>query len=49
MSPLNGIHVIELAGLAPGPFTGMLLADYGAHVIRIDKANVTQTSDVLGR
>ncbi|XP_011505838.1 PREDICTED: alpha-methylacyl-CoA racemase [Ceratosolen solmsi marchali] len=34
---LRGIKVIELAGLAPVPFCGMLLADFGATVIRIDK------------
>jgi alpha-methylacyl-CoA racemase len=36
---LNGIKVIELSGLAPVPFCGMLLADFGASVIRIDKVN----------
>lgn len=35
--PLKGIKVIELAGLAPAPFCGMLLSDFGASVIRIDK------------
>ncbi|XP_072765288.1 alpha-methylacyl-CoA racemase [Anoplolepis gracilipes] len=34
---LKGIKVVELAGLAPGPFCGMILADFGASVIRIDK------------
>lgn len=34
---LKGIKVIELAGLAPGPFCGMILRDFGATVIRIDK------------
>ncbi|XP_011634761.1 alpha-methylacyl-CoA racemase [Pogonomyrmex barbatus] len=34
---LKGIKVLELAGLAPGPFCGMILADFGASVIRIDK------------
>ncbi|KAK8245536.1 CoA-transferase family III domain-containing protein [Phyllosticta capitalensis] len=36
--PLAGIKVLEFAGLAPGPFAGLLLADYGAEVIRIDRA-----------
>ncbi|KAJ6070354.1 hypothetical protein N7467_011673 [Penicillium canescens] len=36
-SPLKGLKVIELAGLAPGPFAGLLLADYGASVLRIDR------------
>jgi len=34
---LKGIKVLELAGLAPGPFCGMMLAEFGADVIRIDK------------
>jgi len=34
---LKGINVVELAGLAPSPFLGMILADFGANVIRIDK------------
>ncbi|KAH6987476.1 CoA-transferase family III domain-containing protein [Ilyonectria sp. MPI-CAGE-AT-0026] len=36
--PLQGIKVLEFAGLAPGPFAGMLLADAGASVLRIDRA-----------
>lgn len=37
--PLTGLKVVELAGLAPGPFAGMLLADYGATVLRVDRPN----------
>ncbi|XP_032679695.1 alpha-methylacyl-CoA racemase [Odontomachus brunneus] len=44
---LKGIKVLELAGLAPGPFCGMILADFGASVIRIDKIGV-QIFDCLG-
>lgn len=33
---LRGVRVVELAGLAPGPFCGMLLADFGATVIKVD-------------
>ena len=36
--PLAGIRVIELAGIGPGPFAGMLLADLGAEVLRVDRA-----------
>ena len=36
--PLAGIRIIELAGVGPGPFCGMMLADAGAEVIRIDRA-----------
>ncbi len=35
--PLQGLRVIEMAGLGPGPFCGMLLADLGAEVVRIDR------------
>lgn len=35
--PLSGIRVVELAGIGPGPFAAMLLADLGADVIRIDR------------
>ncbi|XP_008058825.1 alpha-methylacyl-CoA racemase isoform X1 [Carlito syrichta] len=34
---LRGIWVLELAGLAPGPFCGMILADFGARVVRVDR------------
>ena len=36
--PLTGFKVIELAGIGPGPFCAMLLADMGADVVRIDRA-----------
>ncbi|GAA2589369.1 CaiB/BaiF CoA-transferase family protein [Actinomadura fulvescens] len=36
--PLSGVRVIELAGIGPGPFAAMLLADLGAEVIRVDRA-----------
>ena len=36
--PLDGIRVIELAGIGPSPFTGMMLADAGADIVRIDRA-----------
>jgi alpha-methylacyl-CoA racemase len=37
MGPLAGVRVVEFAGLGPGPFCGMLLADLGADVVRIDR------------
>ena len=37
MGPLNGIRIVEMAGIGPAPFCGMLLADLGAEVIRIDR------------
>ncbi|WP_326954904.1 CaiB/BaiF CoA transferase family protein [Amycolatopsis sp. NBC_01286] len=44
--PLSGLKVVELAGLAPGPFATMILADLGADVVRVDRA--TPGEDVLG-
>ena len=38
MGPLSGTKIIELAGIGPGPFCGMLLSDMGAEVIRVDRA-----------
>ena len=35
--PLNGLRVVELAGLGPAPFAAMVLAGYGADVIRVDR------------
>lgn len=37
---LKGIKVIEMAGLAPAPFCGMILSDFGADVIRVDKVYI---------
>ncbi|MDX2380716.1 MAG: CaiB/BaiF CoA-transferase family protein [Acidimicrobiia bacterium] len=36
--PLNGYRIIEIAGIGPGPFAAMLLADMGAEVIRVERA-----------
>ncbi|HUO92388.1 MAG TPA: CoA transferase, partial [Rhizomicrobium sp.] len=35
--PLSSLTVVELAGIGPGPFTCMMLADAGARVIRVDR------------
>jgi alpha-methylacyl-CoA racemase len=43
MGPLEGVRIVELAGIGPGPFCAMLLSDMGAEVIRVDRAaNVGQ-------
>ncbi len=54
--PLEGIRIVEFAGIGPGPFCGMMLADHGAEVIRIDRASggrggstPLSTKDVLAR
>ncbi|MFT5011579.1 MAG: alpha-methylacyl-CoA racemase [Patiriisocius sp.] len=51
MGPLAGIKIIELAGIGPGPFCGMLLSDLGAEVIRVDRAggSSNRPKDVLTR
>ena len=38
--PLAGIRILELAGIGPGPFCGMMLADHGAEVVRIERPGV---------
>ena len=37
MGPLQGITIIEIAGIGPGPFAAMSLADQGADVIRVER------------
>jgi len=37
MGPLQGMRIIELVGIGPGPFAGMMLADMGAEVIAVDR------------
>lgn len=39
MGPLHGLKVVEIVGIGPGPFAAMMLADMGADVIRIDRAD----------
>ncbi|XP_012735245.1 alpha-methylacyl-CoA racemase [Fundulus heteroclitus] len=46
---LAGVKVIELAGLAPAPFCGMILADFGAKVIRVDRTKVATSLDTQAR
>jgi alpha-methylacyl-CoA racemase len=42
MGPLHGIRVIEIASLAPAPFGCMVLADLGAQVLRVERAEACQ-------
>jgi alpha-methylacyl-CoA racemase len=50
---LSGIRIVELAGLAPAPFAAMMLADHGADVIRIERADrpsvIPPEYDILAR
>src|SRR5437588_7325945 len=50
--PLQGVKVIEMAGIGPGPFAAMMLADMGAEVLRVDRINarvLNPDKDVLNR
>jgi alpha-methylacyl-CoA racemase len=42
LGPLNGLKIVEFAGIGPGPFASMLLADLGAQVIRLDRKEPSQ-------
>ena len=48
MGPLAGIKVLEIAGIGPGPFCAMMLADMGADVIRVDRAGAVPASPPAG-
>ena len=37
MGPLSGFKIIEMAGIGPGPFCGMMLSDMGAEVVRVER------------
>jgi alpha-methylacyl-CoA racemase len=48
--PLTGLRIVEMAGIGPGPFAAMMLADHGAEVIRIERPWSSSDSDAaLGR
>lgn len=38
MGPLQGVKIIEVAGIGPGPFAAMMLSDMGADVVRVDRS-----------
>jgi len=44
MGPLTGYRVVELAGLGPAPFAGMMLSDMGAEILRIERADTSGPS-----
>ena len=50
-APLDGVRVLELEGLAAAPLCGMLLADFGADVVRVDKRDTDAhfATTTLGR
>jgi alpha-methylacyl-CoA racemase len=48
--PLAGLTIVEMAGLGPGPFAAMMLADHGAEVIRVERpGNLAVPKDPLTR
>ena len=55
MGVLDGVKVVEVAGIGPGPFAAMVLADLGADVLRVDRTGGgglrlgDPTKDVLNR
>src|SRR3712207_5463246 len=50
---LDGVRIVELAGIGPAPFAAMMLADHGATVIRIEREDrppvIPPEFDILGR
>jgi len=40
--PLRGVRILEIAGIGPGPFAAMMLADMGAEVVRVDRAQAVR-------
>jgi alpha-methylacyl-CoA racemase len=45
MGPLQGVKILEIAGIGPGPFAAMMLADMGADIIRVDRAQSVMGGD----
>ena len=42
--PLRGLRIVEMAGIGPGPFTAMMLADMGAEVIRLERSSAVDAA-----
>jgi len=40
--PLRGVRILEIAGIGPGPFAAMMLADMGAEVVRVDRVQAVR-------
>lgn len=52
MGPLSGVRILEIAGIGPGPFAAMMLADHGAEVIRVERPGAPSLlgrNDILAR
>lgn len=48
MGPLQGIRIVELAGIGPGPFAAMMLADMGADVVCVDRVSAVTAPEYRG-
>ncbi len=48
MGPLHELRVVEIAGIGPGPFAAMMLADMGADVIRIERPGPPGLAGMIG-
>ncbi|MCP5374109.1 MAG: CoA transferase [Hyphomicrobiales bacterium] len=46
MGPLKGIRIVEFAGIGPGPFAAMMLADMGAEIVRLDRKGAVPDRDL---
>ena len=46
MGPLEGLRIVEIAGIGPGPFAAMVLSDMGADIIRVDRSGSRMTKEV---
>jgi alpha-methylacyl-CoA racemase len=47
LGPLKGVRIVEIAGIGPGQLCGMLLADMGAQVIRVDRLEAAEAGLAL--
>jgi len=45
MGPLTGVKIIEVGGIGPGPFCGMMLSDMGAEIVRVERKGGLALSD----
>jgi len=45
VGPLNGIKILEVGGIGPGPFCGMMLSDMGAEIVRVERKGGLSLSD----
>ena len=45
MGPLQGIKILEFAGIGPGRFAAMMLSDLGADILRLDRTDRVKSGD----